>query len=152
MAAYSTGLGPKQVAIQSLAYFFGSVLLHSAACVINDICDREFDRQVGELYLLLFTRLPFLISLLRALQEPPDRVRRRLRLWCHGLPACPGRHLPLDVGVHEQARLHRGPHWPVPLPLHVPSHEALDQLAAGLARYVIMDEPARKLTDGSPIL
>lgn len=24
-------------------------LLHSAGCVINDICDVEFDRQVGEL-------------------------------------------------------------------------------------------------------
>ena len=30
------------------AFMVGSSLLHSAACTINDICDRDFDRQVGE--------------------------------------------------------------------------------------------------------
>ena len=29
--------------------FFGATLLHCAACVINDICDIDFDRQVGKL-------------------------------------------------------------------------------------------------------
>ena len=28
--------------------FFGATLLHCAACVINDICDIDFDRQVGK--------------------------------------------------------------------------------------------------------
>jgi 4-hydroxybenzoate polyprenyltransferase len=31
-----------------LSFALGSTLLHSAACVINDISDRDFDRQVGE--------------------------------------------------------------------------------------------------------
>lgn len=31
-----------------LAFLVGSSLLHSAACTINDICDRDFDRQVGQ--------------------------------------------------------------------------------------------------------
>ncbi|KZT66056.1 4-hydroxybenzoate polyprenyl transferase [Daedalea quercina L-15889] len=29
-----------------IAFLIGSTLLHSAACTINDICDRDFDRQV----------------------------------------------------------------------------------------------------------
>lgn len=34
---------------QTLAVFAaGAMFLHSAACVLNDICDVEFDRQVGK--------------------------------------------------------------------------------------------------------
>lgn len=46
MAAYTTQLPPKNLLIQTVAFLFGSTVLHSAACVINDICDIDFDRQV----------------------------------------------------------------------------------------------------------
>jgi 4-hydroxybenzoate polyprenyltransferase len=48
MAAYKTGLSPHELVVMTLAYALGATLLHSAACVINDICDRDFDRQVGK--------------------------------------------------------------------------------------------------------
>lgn len=134
MAAYRTGLGPQQVAIQSLAYFVGSVLLHSAACVINDICDREFDRQVGEAPIYPCSSRAVADVSCRAVQEPAHCVWRRLGLRCHGLPPRPGRRLPLDVGVHKQPGHHRRSYRPLPLPHPVPPHEALHQLAPGLAR------------------
>jgi 4-hydroxybenzoate polyprenyltransferase len=48
MAAYKTSLSPAELATLTFIYAIGSTLLHSAACVINDICDRDLDRQVGE--------------------------------------------------------------------------------------------------------
>ncbi len=48
MAARAVAL-PLPIFAGKLAVFaLGSFLLHSAACVLNDICDIEFDRQVGE--------------------------------------------------------------------------------------------------------
>lgn len=48
MAARAVAL-PLPIFAAKLAVFaLGSFLLHSAACVLNDICDIEFDRQVGE--------------------------------------------------------------------------------------------------------
>jgi 4-hydroxybenzoate polyprenyltransferase len=49
MAAYHTHLPLQSLATMLLAYAIGSTVLHSAACVLNDICDRDFDRQVGQL-------------------------------------------------------------------------------------------------------
>ncbi|KAI0314512.1 UbiA prenyltransferase family-domain-containing protein [Amylostereum chailletii] len=46
MAAYRSGQPPRALATQSALFALGSTLLHSAACVINDICDIDFDRQV----------------------------------------------------------------------------------------------------------
>ncbi|EGO19684.1 hypothetical protein SERLADRAFT_479380 [Serpula lacrymans var. lacrymans S7.9] len=46
MAAYSVDLPLKSIMTQLSMYAIGSTLLHSAACVINDICDVDFDRQV----------------------------------------------------------------------------------------------------------
>lgn len=46
MAAKAVGLPPMKLLQQFAPYFLGSTLLHSAACVINDICDIDFDRQV----------------------------------------------------------------------------------------------------------
>jgi len=37
---------PLQLAYYMASFFVGSTLLHCAACTINDICDRDFDRQV----------------------------------------------------------------------------------------------------------
>ncbi|KAI0331430.1 UbiA prenyltransferase [Cubamyces sp. BRFM 1775] len=46
LSARAVGLSAREVAIQTLAYAIGSTLRHNAACIWNDICDREFDRQV----------------------------------------------------------------------------------------------------------
>lgn len=46
-AAFTVSIPPGQLGLHLAAYFVGSTILHSAACVINDICDRDFDRQVG---------------------------------------------------------------------------------------------------------
>ncbi|KAI0946644.1 hypothetical protein AcW1_010058 [Taiwanofungus camphoratus] len=46
MAAYAKGLPPSKLATLIFSYFIGSTIVHSAACVINDIFDRDFDRQV----------------------------------------------------------------------------------------------------------
>ncbi len=48
MVGYSNGLPVQSLARETLVFSLGSTLLHSAACVINDICDRDFDAQVGE--------------------------------------------------------------------------------------------------------
>ncbi|KAF8909555.1 UbiA prenyltransferase family [Mucidula mucida] len=46
MVGYSNGLPVQSLARETLVFSLGSTLLHSAACVINDICDRDFDAQV----------------------------------------------------------------------------------------------------------
>ena len=48
MAAYAVGSPLRDLGIQLLVFGIGSTLLHSAACVLNDICDIDFDRLVGE--------------------------------------------------------------------------------------------------------
>lgn len=48
MAAPRAHLPITQLFVESLVSAMGATLLHSAACVLNDICDVEFDRQVGE--------------------------------------------------------------------------------------------------------
>lgn len=48
MAAYAVGTPLRDLGIQLLLFGIGSTLLHSAACVLNDICDIDFDRLVGE--------------------------------------------------------------------------------------------------------
>jgi 4-hydroxybenzoate polyprenyltransferase len=48
MAAFYVALPPKELAILLVGYALGSTILHSAACILNDICDRDFDRQVGK--------------------------------------------------------------------------------------------------------
>ncbi|KAI0943380.1 hypothetical protein AcW1_002552 [Taiwanofungus camphoratus] len=46
LSAYTHRLQPKQIAIQAVIYLVASTFRHVAACVWNDICDRDFDRQV----------------------------------------------------------------------------------------------------------
>ncbi|OCH90316.1 4-hydroxybenzoate polyprenyl transferase [Obba rivulosa] len=46
MAARSVSLPPQTFAVETMMFLLGSTLLHSAACVLNDICDRDFDAQV----------------------------------------------------------------------------------------------------------
>lgn len=47
MAAYSVNLPIRELVVQTGMFAIGSTLLHSAACILNDICDRDFDRKVG---------------------------------------------------------------------------------------------------------
>lgn len=47
LAARSRQTDPLELAYYLMTFFVGSTLLHCAACVINDICDIDFDRQVG---------------------------------------------------------------------------------------------------------
>ncbi|GJE85451.1 4-hydroxybenzoate octaprenyltransferase [Phanerochaete sordida] len=46
MAGYTTGTSSYDLVMQLLAFAVGSTLMHSAACVLNDICDIDFDKQV----------------------------------------------------------------------------------------------------------
>ncbi|KAJ3521588.1 hypothetical protein NM688_g8999 [Phlebia brevispora] len=46
MAAYANGLPHRDLAVQTAMFAVGSTLMHSAACVLNDICDIDFDRKV----------------------------------------------------------------------------------------------------------
>ncbi|EKM58175.1 uncharacterized protein PHACADRAFT_116866 [Phanerochaete carnosa HHB-10118-sp] len=46
MAGYAIGTPIHDLAVQLFAFGISSTLLHSAACVLNDICDIDFDRQV----------------------------------------------------------------------------------------------------------
>ncbi|KXN81978.1 4-hydroxybenzoate polyprenyltransferase, mitochondrial [Leucoagaricus sp. SymC.cos] len=44
MVAYRTSMVPTEFLPRFSFYAFASTLVHSTACVINDICDRDFDR------------------------------------------------------------------------------------------------------------
>jgi 4-hydroxybenzoate polyprenyltransferase len=48
MSASRASLSQQQIIIQTAIYLIGCTLRHNAACIWNDICDRDFDRQVGE--------------------------------------------------------------------------------------------------------
>jgi hypothetical protein len=47
MAAYTKKIPPGILALQTGMYAIGATIVHSAACVINDIFDVDFDWQVG---------------------------------------------------------------------------------------------------------
>ncbi|KZT07212.1 UbiA prenyltransferase [Laetiporus sulphureus 93-53] len=46
MSAYTSGLPPKHLFIQGLGCLLMCTVRHSAACIWNDICDRDFDRKI----------------------------------------------------------------------------------------------------------
>jgi 4-hydroxybenzoate polyprenyltransferase len=48
MAAYHTSLPLSKLTMILLAFLIGSPLFHASICVLNDICDRDCDRQVGQ--------------------------------------------------------------------------------------------------------
>ena len=50
MAAYAQRLPLSQILSATPLLWLGCVLLHSAACTINDIFDREVDKLVGKHY------------------------------------------------------------------------------------------------------
>jgi len=45
-SAYRMRLNPVTTGLELLLYFFGSIVLHSAACTWNDVCDKELDAKV----------------------------------------------------------------------------------------------------------
>jgi 4-hydroxybenzoate polyprenyltransferase len=51
-SAYRLHLSPLTIAAELPLYFIGSVVLHSAACIWNDVCDKDFDAKVGQYTLL----------------------------------------------------------------------------------------------------
>jgi len=46
MAARATSLSLRALTMETISFLLGSTLLHSAACVLNDICDRDIDAKV----------------------------------------------------------------------------------------------------------
>ena len=48
MVAYSRGISSSVLAVETVKYTFAGTVLHSAACVYNDICDMDIDCRVGE--------------------------------------------------------------------------------------------------------
>ena len=74
MAGYAQGTPPQELLVQTLAFGVGSTLLHSGACVLNDICDIEFDKLVGKYILtpLVFSKTdPSVQSAREAVHYPP---------------------------------------------------------------------------------
>ena len=55
MTAYRTGLSLQTVGVDSLVFAVACTFSHSAGCIWNDICDREFDGRVGT---YMITRIP----------------------------------------------------------------------------------------------
>lgn len=49
IAAREVSLPLRDYAEKFVIFSAGAMLLHSAACVLNDICDVDFDCQVGEM-------------------------------------------------------------------------------------------------------
>ena len=47
MAGCAIGTPCMTLIIQTILFAIGSTLMHSVACVLNDICDIDFDRKVG---------------------------------------------------------------------------------------------------------
>ncbi|KIP03842.1 hypothetical protein PHLGIDRAFT_76952 [Phlebiopsis gigantea 11061_1 CR5-6] len=47
LSAFRVGMTIEQALIQLGMYLLGCTLCHSAGCIWNDICDREFDRKVA---------------------------------------------------------------------------------------------------------
>jgi 4-hydroxybenzoate polyprenyltransferase len=46
LAAYATSMDPQDYVSQLFLFWLGSIATHSAACILNDILDIDFDRQV----------------------------------------------------------------------------------------------------------
>lgn len=57
IASREVHLSPSALLQRLSLYAVGSIVLRSAACVLNDICDLDIDRQVGE---FLAQSMPYL--------------------------------------------------------------------------------------------
>jgi hypothetical protein len=78
MGAYHANYrSPNQLLFQAFLWYIGAALGHSAACVWNDICDRDFDRLVGMAVLPILDLLLTAIDL-SPLEEPSPCRRYRL--------------------------------------------------------------------------
>ncbi|PSS08835.1 hypothetical protein PHLCEN_2v3450, partial [Hermanssonia centrifuga] len=66
-------------------FTFGAIatLLHSAACVLSDICDKDLDSQVGGYTMIFFSHYTVhILTHLRAYKQPPVGNRRSFHYWC----------------------------------------------------------------------
>lgn len=73
MAAYDVNLPPHTLALELFLAALRATLLHSAGCVINDICDAEFDRQVGK----NASSPIYIVTLLRPYTDVVERTKNR---------------------------------------------------------------------------
>lgn len=85
-------------------FLVGSTILHSAACTINDICDRDFDRQVGGWIPVSFNRFRYQEQR-RAHEEPPACCWHHLRAWSYYIPHSSSRCVLLYSVTGEQYRV-----------------------------------------------
>ena len=81
LSARAVGLLPRSVVVQTLVYLLGSTLRHNAACIWNDICDRDFDRQVGKYHALGFPSVLEGSLSLRAIEEQAVGVQCGVGCW-----------------------------------------------------------------------
>ena len=49
MVSYNKAIPPDVLVIETAKYALAGTILHSAACVYNDLCDIDIDSRVGEL-------------------------------------------------------------------------------------------------------
>ena len=74
IAAREVSLPLRDYAEKFVIFSAGAMLLHSAACVLNDICDVDFDCQVGEMPSAVACQTQVLTSC-RAYQGPTATCR-----------------------------------------------------------------------------
>jgi len=65
LSAYSSDMPSPHLSWQLLMFGFTSMAIHSGACVVNDMLDRDFDRKVGK-YNSPAGNLPYIYSLQNA--------------------------------------------------------------------------------------
>ncbi|KAI0916461.1 hypothetical protein AcV5_002953 [Taiwanofungus camphoratus] len=132
MAAYVKGLPPSKLATLIFSYFIGSTIVHSAACVINDIFDRDFDRQVERTKMRpiasgdisVFDATVFLILQITVILCMLSFVNPLAYDVCTILFTASSRYGQFSA----KSDWHLSHSWPIS------THEALDQLATSLAR------------------
>lgn len=76
-ATYSVGELSTSIAVAAA----GSTLIHSAACIWSDICDVEFDKQVGTCCDIYVMRALCIDAQYRADENPASCVEESVRLW-----------------------------------------------------------------------
>lgn len=123
MAGYAVGTPIHDLIIQTIAFGIGSTLLHSAACVLNDICDIDFDGKVGE-PLRSFSHLSPLTAANRTDTVTTATLRRRLRLRGVGPPHPPPDPHSGNAPPHEPHRVRTAP-FPAARASADPAHSAL---------------------------
>lgn len=71
MAAYAAKSSYLELAAHTAMFLLGATLHHSNICIVNDIFDRKFDRQVGKLSTPL--HFYFVLVLMQRSERTKDR-------------------------------------------------------------------------------